>query len=171
MTVHNQIITENLITANVTPIDLNLKPAILLLHPSAMDQNLPLTYLEMADNLIMCCRRYNFEAYELITGADAFDFTAIQELIKCLDLPEVRKKRKSCKPEIAVIIEQNILISSTYSLVWSSLGTLLCTKLIELHIYDAVTNTIRLCDPKSDLLVDAFFSFQQMIKAISYKFT
>ena len=169
MTIHDQTITENPVTVNITTIDIQIKPAILLLYPSAIDKNIPLTYSEIEDNLVICCRRYNLKAYKLITGDDSFDFTAIQELIKCLNLSEVTAKDKSHKPKVDIIIEQNILAFSTYSLVWSSLGTLLCTKLIELHIYDALTNTIRLFDPKSDLLVDAFFNFQQIVEAFHRK--
>ena len=168
MTVHNQIITENLTTANGSSIDIKLKPAILLLYPSVFNNNIPLTYLEIENNLVICCRRYNLDAYKLITGSNAFDFTVMQRLIQCLDVSEVNKENKQIKPKI-VIIEQNILTSSTYSLVWASLGILQHAQLIEIHIYDAVIDTIRLFDPKSNLLFDAFFNFQQMIQALNRK--
>ena len=64
MTVHNQIITENLTTANGSSIDIKLKPAILLLYPSVFNNNIPLTYLEIENNLVICCRRYNLDAYK-----------------------------------------------------------------------------------------------------------
>ena len=64
MTVHNQIITENLTTANDSSIDIKLKPAILLLYPSVFNNNIPLTYLEIENNLVICCRRYNLDAYK-----------------------------------------------------------------------------------------------------------
>lgn len=139
-----------------------LKPTIILLYSNQKERDNNHLGNKLS-NITMLCDKFNLLPYKFLNTDDAFDHHILRNLTKFIYLPETDHQIKIYKPDIAVIIENNVLQNAVYISTRIVLSTLIESGVIDLYTYEHENASLSVVDFKQNLFSDSLIYLKNVI--------